>query len=81
MSRLDPELAYHLQHFAQPLLARAVEPVVNAMTPDPDPYCDHDWQFAERPSTEAKPVVLKALGVPDELLYAAEPTPVTKDKP
>jgi hypothetical protein len=23
----------------------------------------------------------KALGVPDELLYAAEPTPVTKDKP
>jgi hypothetical protein len=29
------------------------------MTPDPDPYCDHDWQFAERPSNEAKPVKLR----------------------
>jgi hypothetical protein len=29
------------------------------MAPDPDPYCDHDWQFAERPTNEAKPVKLR----------------------
>jgi hypothetical protein len=43
------------------------------MTPDPDPYCDHDWQLDERPSNEAKPVKLKCAKCGAVKDYSEEP--------
>jgi hypothetical protein len=42
MSAIDPELSYHRQEVARPLLTLAVVPVVSAMGINLD-ECDHDW--------------------------------------